>query len=88
MSGVSTLDSHARRQRWPRLDRLEREFLFRIAADRSPQCLGVIGVDPGVVPGAAYRYIELPAIDQLGAAQRIDVDNYPVDRGALGRVRG
>jgi hypothetical protein len=40
------------------------------------------------VPGAAYRHIELPAVDELGAAHRIDVDNYPVNRGALGCVRG
>jgi len=67
---------------------IEPDFLLRLPADRAPQGLGVIGVDPGVVPGAAYRHIELPAVDELGAAHRIDVDNYPVNRGALGCVRG
>jgi len=38
--------------------------------------------------GPADRHIELHTVDELGIPHRIDVDNYPVDRGALGRVRG
>jgi hypothetical protein len=53
--------------RW--LHRLKRDFLFRLPDHRVPQRIGVVGVDPGVVPSAADRRIELPAGDQLGAAQ-------------------
>jgi hypothetical protein len=59
----------------PLLHGIERDFLVRLPADRAPYRLGVIGVYPGVVPGARNRPIKLLAVDELGAAHRIDVDN-------------
>jgi len=63
-------------------DDVERQFLLLGPRYCAPQRLGVVGVNAGVVPGAGYRDIELPVVDQLDAAQRIDVDNYPVIRSS------
>jgi hypothetical protein len=77
-------DAHA--EGGPLPDGVERDFLVRLPADRAPQRRGVVGVNPSVVPSAAYRHIKLLEVNELGAAQRINVDDNPVNRGALGGV--
>jgi hypothetical protein len=67
-------------------DDVERQFLLLGPRYYAPQRLGVVGIDPSVVPRPAYRHIKLLAVDELSAPHRINIDDNTINRGALGGV--
>ena len=66
---------------WLLFDGFKRDRFLRVAANRAPQRLGVVGVDAGVDSSPGDAHIFLFAIDQARAAHRIVIDNDLVHGG-------
>ena len=62
--------------------------LLAVAVDRMAKRLTVIGVNLDPVARAADRDVKLLSIDEFSRPKRIDIDDDPIDRRPLARMRG
>jgi hypothetical protein len=73
---------------WPIFDRVQRDFFFRLPDYRPLQGLDVIAVDLGMLSRPADRPVELPPVDELNSAHRVDVDKHFLDGRTLRGMGG
>ena len=65
------------------LQPLQRDRLFEIAARGKVESRAIVSVERDVVPRSADGDIELLAVDEFSGAERIDINDHTIDRGAL-----
>ncbi len=62
---------------------LQRDRLFEITARGKVESRAIVSVERDVVPRSADGDIELLAVDEFSGAERIDINDHTIDRGAL-----
>src|SRR5216683_1756111 len=67
---------------------LQRDRLFEITASGKVESRAIVSVERHIVPRSADGYIELLAVNEFSGAERIDINDHAINRGALARVRG
>jgi len=62
---------------------LQRDRLFEITASGKVESRTIVSVERHVVPRSADGDIELLAVNEFSGAERIDINDNTIDRGAL-----
>ena len=62
---------------------LQRDRLFEITASGKVESRAIVSVERHVVPRSADGDIELLAVNEFSGAERIDINDNTIDRGAL-----
>ena len=62
---------------------LQRDRLFEIAARGKVESRAIVSVERHVVPRSADGDIELLAVNEFSGAERIDINDHTINRGAL-----